>query len=127
MAGLPAFVDELDVALQAWLSGNYFGAVQDVAQAFSNLFVTGFTTSHEFATITGADITNFPVNFKPILTLGADGEPLGPLADLIAIAAIPGQEAQSFTNLLPTGSIPRQMSQNLTNILVALTNPSVEC
>lgn len=125
VSGLPAFVDELGVALQAWLAGNYFGAVQDVAQAFSNLFITGFATSNEYAYLTGLDVTNFPANFNPTLTLGANGEPLGPLADLIAIASIPGHEAQNFTNLLPTGSIPRQMSQNLTNILVALTNPSV--
>lgn len=125
VSGLPAFTNELGLALQAWLTGNYFGAVQDVAQAFANLFVTGFTTSSEFAYVTGINPQN-PLASNPILYLGANGEPLGPLADLITIASIPGLEAQNFTNLLPTGSIPRQMSQNFTNILVALTNPSVQ-
>ena len=41
VAGLPNFGAGLQVALQATLAGDYFGAVQDVAQAFANLFVTG--------------------------------------------------------------------------------------
>lgn len=119
--GLPAFANSLDAAWQAVRAGDYFGAVQDVAQGFTNLFITGFATSNEFVTVTG---TFYPV-FNPVLVFGADAAPLGPLAELIKIAAIPGQEAQYFTNLMPPGSIVRQMSQNFTNILVASTNPSI--
>jgi hypothetical protein len=114
VAGLPAFGAQLQVALQAVLAGNYFGAVQDVAQAFANLLVTGVNPGTPVITVTGGPTLNATVN--PTL--------LGPLGNLFAVANIPGQEAQYFTNLMPP-SIPRQMSQNLTNVLNTLTIPSI--
>lgn len=116
-AGLPAFGAELQVALQAVLAGNYFGAVQDVAQAFTNLFVTGANPGTPVVTITGG-LLNPTLNVTVTPTL------LGPLGNLFDLANIPGQEAQYITNLMPP-SIPRQMSQNLTNVLNVLTIPSI--
>lgn len=116
-AGLPAFGAELQVALQAVLAGNYFGAVQDVAQAFANLFVTGADPGTPSINI----LTPFT---NPTLVATVNPTLLGPLGNLFALANIPGQEAQYFTNLMPP-SIPRQMSQNLTNVLNKLTIPSI--
>ncbi|OBI81200.1 PE family protein [Mycobacterium sp. 1245805.9] len=121
IAGLPAFGAQLQVAWQAVLAGNYFGAVQDVAQAFANLLVTGTNPGNPVITITGGSI------FPPVLpTVSATTTPtlLGPLGNLFDLANIPGQEAQYFTNLMPP-SIPRQMSQNFTNVLNVLTIPSI--
>ncbi|ORW31695.1 hypothetical protein AWB91_15610 [Mycobacterium paraense] len=120
-AGLPAFGAQLQVALQAVLAGDYFGAVQDVAQAFANLFVTGVNPGTPVITLTGGSI------IPPVLpTLNATVSPtlLGPLGNLFTLANIPGQEAQYFTNLMPP-SILRQMSQNLTNMLNVATIPSI--
>jgi hypothetical protein len=113
VTGLPAFGAGLQVALQAALAGNYFGAVQDVAQAFANLLVTGVTPGTPTIGLVGTTVT---ATVNPTL--------LGPLGNLFTIANIPGQEAQYFTNLMPP-SIPRQMAQNLTNVLNALTIPSI--
>ncbi len=91
VAGLPAFGAQLQVALQAALAGNYYGAVQDVAQAFANLVVTGVNPGTPLVTLTGGSI------IPPVLpTLNATVNPtlLGPLGDLFALANIPGQEAQ---------------------------------
>ncbi|WP_068188585.1 PE family protein [Mycobacterium sp. UM_CSW] len=117
IAGLPAFGAQLQVALQAVLAGNYFGAVQDVAQAFANLLVTGADPGTPLITITGT-LLNPIVNATVTPTL------LGPLGNLFTLANIPGQEAQYFTNLMPP-SILRQMSQNFTNVLNVLTIPSI--
>jgi hypothetical protein len=117
VTGLPAFGSELGVALQAVLAGNYYGAVQDVAQAFANLMVTGVDPG----TVV---ITNTGTLFNPILNATVHPTLLGPLGNFFAIANIPGQEAQYFTNLMPP-SIPRQMAQNFTNVLDALTIPSI--
>ncbi|OBI52107.1 PE family protein [Mycobacterium sp. E787] len=117
VAGLPAFGAQLQVALQAVLAGNYYGAVQDVAQAFANLVVTGANPGTPVVTITGG-LLNPTLNATVTPTL------LGPLGNLFALANIPGQEAQYFTNLMPP-SILRQMSQNFTNVLNVLTIPSI--
>ncbi|ORW88844.1 hypothetical protein AWB92_22180 [Mycobacterium sp. IEC1808] len=118
IAGLPAFGAQLQVALQAVLAGNYFGAVQDVAQAFANLLVTG--------TDPGTPVINIgPIPpFPPTVTATVTPTLLGPLGNLFALANVPGQEAQYFTNLMPP-SILRQMSQNFTNVLNVLTIPSI--
>jgi hypothetical protein len=113
VTGLPAFGAGLQVALQAVLAGDYFGAVQDVAQAFANLLVTGFNPGTVTVGLVGTTVT---ATVNPTL--------LGPLGNLLAIANIPGQEAQYFTNLMPP-SMLRQMSQNLTNVLNVLTIPSI--
>ncbi|OBK46180.1 PE family protein [Mycobacterium sp. 1081908.1] len=121
VTGLPAFGAQLEVALRAVLAGDYFGAVQDVAQAFANLLVTGADPGTPVITLTGGSI------FPPVLpTVNAVVTPtlLGPLGNLFTLANIPGQEAQYFTNLMPP-SIPRQMSQNFTNVLNVLTIPSI--
>ncbi len=117
VTGLPAFGAQLQVALQAVLAGDYFGAVQDVAQAFANLLVTGANPGTPVITVTGG-LLNPTVNATVNPTL------LGPLGNLFALANIPGQEGQYFTNLMPP-SIPRQMLQNLTNVLNVLTIPSI--
>ena len=113
VAGLPNFGAGLQVALQATLAGDYFGAVQDVAQAFANLFVTGVNPGTPAINLVGTTVT---ATVNPTL--------LGPLGNLFAVANIPGQEAQYFTNLMPP-SILRQMSQNLTNALNVLSIPSI--
>jgi len=117
VAGLPNFGAGLQVALQAALAGNYFGAVEDVGQAFANLLVTGVNPGTPVISVTGG-LLNPTVNATVNPTL------LGPLGNLFAIANIPGQEAQYFTNLMPP-SILRQMSQNLTNALNVLSIPSI--
>jgi hypothetical protein len=117
VSGLPAFGAQLQVALQAVLAGDYFGAVQDVAQAFANLLVTGVNPG---TPVIGVQIPPFP----PTVTATVNPTLLGPLGNLFAVANIPGQEAQYFTNLMPP-SILRQMSQNLTNVLNVLTLPTI--
>lgn len=120
VAGLPAFRDGLQVAWQAVRAGNYYGAVQDVAQAFANLLVTGADPGTPAIRLVNFDLPNVTA------TLAATIKPtlLGPLGDLFALGNIPGQEAQYLTNLMPP-SILRQMSQNLTNALNVLTIPSI--
>jgi PE family len=115
VAGLPGFETATRVAFQTLLAGNPTGAVTDLAQAFSQLLVTGVDTSNVTATF---DI--------PTLTLVVTANPvlLGPLGDLFTIMTIPGKEAQFFTDLMPP-SILRQMSQNFTNVLNTLTIPSI--
>jgi hypothetical protein len=113
VTGLPAFGAGLQMAWQAALAGNYFGAVQDVAQAFANLLVTGANPGTPTISLVGTTLT---ATVNPTL--------LGPLGNLFTIANIPGQEAQYFTNLMPP-SILRQMSQNLTNVLNTLSIPSI--
>jgi hypothetical protein len=115
-AGLPAFGAQLQVALQAVLAGNYFGAVQDVAQAFANLLVTGVNPGTPSISLVSVIPPTVNATVNPTL--------LGPLGNLFTLANIPGQEAQYFTNLMPP-SIPRQMAQNLTNVLNTLTIPSI--
>lgn len=117
IAGLPAFGAQLQVAWQAVLAGNYFGAVQDVAQAFANLLVTG--------TNPGTPVINIAIPpIPPTITVTTNPTLLGPLGNLFALANIPGQEAQYFTDLMPP-SIPRQIAQNFTNVLNVLTIPSI--
>jgi hypothetical protein len=118
VTGLPAFGAELQVALQAVLAGNYFGAVEDVAQAFADLLVTGVNPGTIVIGI--GPIPPIP----PTVTATVNPTLLGPLGNFFAMANIPGQEAQYFTNLMPP-SIPRQMAQNLTNVLNVLTIPSI--
>ncbi len=115
-AGLPAFGAQLQVAVQAVLAGDYFGAVQDVAQAFANLFVTGVNPGTPSIILVALVPPTVNATVNPTL--------LGPLGNLFTLANIPGQEAQYLTNLMPP-SIPRQMAQNLTNVLNKLTIPSI--
>jgi hypothetical protein len=119
--GLPAFRDGLQVAWQAVRAGNYFGAVQDVAQAFANLLVTGVNPGTPVVTQSGGSLIP-PV--LPTVTATVHPTLLGPLGDLFTLGNIPGQEAQYLTNLMPP-SILRDMSQNLTNALNVLTIPSI--
>ncbi|MCV7100992.1 PE family protein [Mycobacterium palustre] len=123
VTGLPAFGAQLQVALQAVLAGNYYGAVQDVAQAFANLLVTGVDPGTVEVTLSGGRIFPLPI-VLPTVTATVNPTILGPLGNFFAIANIPGQEAQYLTNLMPP-SIPRQMAQNLTNVLNVLTIPSI--
>jgi PE family len=118
VTGLPAFGTQLEVALRAVLAGDYFGAVQDVAQAFANLLVTGANPGNPVISI--GPIPPFP----PTISVTTNPTLLGPLGNLFALANIPGQEAQYLTNLMPP-SIPRQMAQNFTNVLNVLTIPSI--
>ncbi|BBZ46805.1 PE family protein [Mycobacterium parmense] len=117
VAGLPGLQSGLQAAYQAVLAGNYYGAVQDVAQAFANLLVTGFNPG----TVTTSLLT--PLT-NPTVVATVNPTILGPLGDLFTIANLPGQEAQYLTNLIPP-SVFRQMAQNLTNVLDALSIPSI--
>lgn len=113
VAGLPAFHAGLQMAFHAVMAGDYNGAVNDVAQAFANLLVTGLDTSNVTGGLVG---TTAVVTTIPKL--------LGPLGDLFNIMNIPGQEAQYLTNLMPP-SILRPVSQNFTNVLNTLTLPNI--
>ncbi|GFG65736.1 PE family protein [Mycobacterium kubicae] len=114
LPGLPAFGAGLQQAFGTLLTGNYYGAVVDVARAYANLLVTGFDPGNvTFGTAGFATIT---ATVNPRL--------LGPLGDLFTIMNLPGQEAQFLTSLMPP-SIPRQIAQNFTNVLNTLTNPSI--
>lgn len=117
VAGLPAFGAQLQVAWQAVLAGNYYDAVQDVAQGVANLLVTGVDSGNPLIGVV------FPP-IPPNVTATVNPTLLGPLGNLFALGNIPGQEAQYLTNLMPP-SILRQMSQNLTNVLNVLTIPSI--
>lgn len=96
VAGLPAFHAGLQMAFHAVMAGDYNGAVNDVAQAFANLLVTGLDTSNVTGGLVG---TTAVVTTIPKL--------LGPLGDLFNIMNIPGQEAQYLTNLMPRPSSGR--------------------
>lgn len=120
ITGLPTFANGLQVAWQAVRAGDYFGAVQDVAQAFANLLVTGADPGTPTITLVNFDIPNVTAT----LTATVNPTLLGPLGNLFALGNLPGQEAQYLTNLMPP-SILRQMSQNLTNALNVLTIPSI--
>ncbi|OBJ54459.1 hypothetical protein A9W95_16845 [Mycobacterium sp. 1423905.2] len=111
--GLPAFGAGLQQAFGTLLTGNYYGAVVDVARSYANLLVTGFDPGN--VTFGAVGIT---------LTATVNPRLLGPLGDLFTIMNLPGQEAQYLTSLMPP-SIPRQIAQNFTNVLNTLTNPSI--
>lgn len=119
VAGLPAFRSGLEVAFQAALAGDYFGAAQDAGSAFGKLLITGFDVSNYTVNVTaGVPITN--------VTATAFPKALGPLPDFFNAIGVLGQDAQYLTNLMPPGTIPRQISQNFTNIFNTLSNPSIE-
>jgi PE family len=96
---VPVFEADMGMAGQAIATGDYHGAVQDVAHGLIGLFITGFDTSNL-----------------------SDVKVLGPAGDLLPILGIPAQQAQNFTNLLPPGSIPAQIAQNYTNLVSTLTS-----
>ena len=95
----PGFESEMGLTVQAIMTGNYHGAVQDFSHGLVGLFLTGFDTS----------------NLSNIKLEGAAG-------DLLPILGIPAQQAQDIVALLPPGSIPQQMAQNFANIVATLTN-----
>ncbi|MCV7053082.1 PE family protein [Mycobacterium heidelbergense] len=99
---LPVFQTDVGMAYHALATGDYNGAVNDLAQGFKNLFVTGIDASNS-----------------------SDIKPVGPAGDLLPILTIPGQLAQNLTGLFPTGSIPAQLAQNYANVIDVLTNPEV--
>ncbi|WP_407686508.1 PE family protein [Mycobacterium sp. HUMS_1102779] len=108
--GLQQLPTALQSAFQALAAGDVNGAVGDLKQGFTNLFVTGVDVS-----TTGS----LPG------TLTADVRLTGALADLSPILAIPGMRAEYLTSLLPHGSIPAQISQNVTNVLDTVTDTSL--
>lgn len=108
--GLQQLPAAFQSAFQALAAGNINGAVGDLKQGFTNLFVTGVDVS-----TTGS----LPG------TLTADVRLTGALADLSPILAIPGMRAEYLTSLLPPGSIPAQISQNVTNVLDTVTDTSL--
>jgi hypothetical protein len=112
-AGLRELPAAFQSAVHALAAGNVSGAVNDIAQGFLQLFVTGV---HE--TITGDPLV------APGITITIT--PAGTLGDLLPILTIPGMMAQNFTNLLPPGSIPAHISQNFTNVIDTLTNTSIK-
>ncbi len=88
----PAFENDLGMAGQALMTGDYHGAVQDIPRAALRLFLTG------------VDISN-------LSTVKVEG----PVGDLIPLSSLPSEVEQSFVNLLPPGSIPEQIAQNFVN------------
>jgi hypothetical protein len=88
----PAFENDLGMAGQALMTGDYHGAVQDIPRAALRLFLTG------------VDISN-------LSTIKVEG----PVGDLIPLTSLPSEIEQSFVNLLPPGSIPEQIAQNFVN------------
>jgi hypothetical protein len=88
----PAFENDLGMAGQALMTGDYHGAVQGIPRAVLRLFLTG------------VDISNL-----------SSVKVEGPIGDLIPLSSLPTEEAQSFVNLLPPGSIPEQIAQNFVN------------
>ncbi|OIN81602.1 PE family protein [Mycobacterium malmoense] len=99
---LPVFQADVGMAYHALATGNYNGAVNDLAEGFKNLFVTGIDASNSS-------------NIKPV----------GPVGDLLPILSIPGQMVQNFTGLFPTGSVPALLAQNYANVIDALTNTTI--
>jgi hypothetical protein len=98
--GLPA---GFQTAFGDLLAVNHIGASSAIQQAPHNAFLPGFTSSSQNL-------------FHLMIT------PIGPLADLAPVLALPGQMAQSVTNLLAPGWILAPMAQNTTNTINAFTN-----
>lgn len=117
VAGLPAFGSGLQVAFQALLAGDYYGAVEDAGTALANLLVTGFNTSNYTVAVSGFPVVDITATAYPVA--------LGPLPDFFTAVGVFGQDAQYITNLMPAGSVPRQISQNFTNVLNTLTSPNI--
>jgi hypothetical protein len=113
VVGLEELPAHFQSAVQALMAGNIGGAVNDIAQGFVGLSVTGVqeTISGDPLSPAGLTVTVYPA---------------GTLGDLLPILTIPGMMAQNFTNLLPPGSIPAQISQNVTNVIDTLTDTSIK-
>lgn len=109
-AGLVQLPAALQAAFQTLAAGDVNGALTDLQQGFTNLFVTGVDIN-TIGSIPG--------------TLTANVRLTGALADLSPILAIPGMRAEYLTSLLPPGSIPAQITQNLTNVLDTITDTSL--
>lgn len=107
--GLQALPAAFQTAFQDLQTGNFGGAASTLGSGFLDLFFTG------------ADVKVTPLP----LPIGVDVLLKGTVGDLLPILAIPGQEAQDFTNLLPAGSVPSQMSQNFTRVVKALTDTTI--
>lgn len=101
-AGFGQFQTNLQLANHDIATGNYNAAVKDGTAAFLNLFITGFDTS----------------NLNDIKLQG-------PVADVLPLFALPGQEAETFANLFPAGSVPSKMTHNFANLLNAFADTSV--
>lgn len=112
VVGLEQLPAAFQSAVQALIAGDVGGAVNDIAQGFLGLFVTGVDV-----TTTGDPLV------APGLAISVT--PTGTLGDLLPILTIPGMMAQNFTDLLPPGSIPAQVSQNFTNVIDTLTDTSI--
>jgi hypothetical protein len=100
----PVFENDLNMAGNSVMTGDYHGAVQAVPRAFLDLFLSGIDIK-----VIGVDPTN------PMLLSAPSYTVQGPAGDLIPLASISAQQQQSLVNLTPPGSIPRQMAQHFVN------------
>jgi PE family len=118
---IPTASSDIAMANQAIQMGDYYGAVQDVAHAPIDLFITGFDTSH--LTIGGSVVTLIPPDFQVSIAGPVGLE--GPVSDLLPILTAIGQQPVGLASLVPHGSIPGQMLGNFANAVNTLTNANV--
>ncbi|OBA71294.1 hypothetical protein A5641_10625 [Mycobacterium sp. 1554424.7] len=108
----PVFENDLNMAGNSVMTGDYHGAVQAVPRAFLDLFLSGIDIN-----AIGVDPTN------PMLLSAPSYTVQGPAGDLIPLQSIAAAQEQSLVRLLPPGSIPQQMAQHFVSALNTTTLP----
>jgi PE family len=108
---LPIFENDLGIAGQEVMAGNYHGAVHEIPQAVVDLLISGVSIN-----ISPLNILN-GANLNNLITFQVQG----PAEALLAVSAVSAEQQQSFVNLLPAGSIPQQIAQNFLNAVNTAT------
>ncbi|OBI92216.1 PE domain-containing protein [Mycobacterium sp. 1245805.9] len=108
----PVFENDLNMAGNSVMTGDYHGAVQAVPRAFLDLFLSGIDIN-----AIGVDPTN------PMLLSAPSYTVQGPAGDLIPLQSIAAAQEQSLVRLLPPGSIPQQMAQHFVSAINTTTLP----
>lgn len=118
---IPTASNDMALAGQAILAGDYYGAVQAAAHAPIDLFITGFDTSQ--LAIGGNIVNLFPPEFQ--VTIAGPVGLEGPAAELLPILTALGQQPVGLASLVPHGSIPGMMFGNFANAIDTLVNANV--
>ncbi|OBJ04860.1 hypothetical protein A5660_17790 [Mycobacterium alsense] len=114
---IPTASNDMALAGQAILAGDYYGAVQAAAHAPIDLFITGFDTSQ--LAISPPAPPTFNVSIAGPVGLE------GPAAELLPILTALGQQPVGLASLVPHGSIPGMMFGNFANAIDTLVNANV--
>jgi len=117
---LPTANNDVGNGYAAFLAGNYYAGVADLAHAPLDLFITGFDTSHLSIGLSGTLIP--PAG---IISIAGPIGLQGPAGALLPILTATGQQLQGVASLIPAHSIPAQIVGNLSNAVGTLTNAGV--